>query len=183
MRTKTLLFLLLVVSSNVFAQVPEHLQTDTKQLYVAFDDIDIDKLSAMILSPSEPSIVYDKLDAYFLNEEQKFRYVFTNAKFNYSDIKEIDGRSYCVINFRNVVRITYFKPIEAAEIQKTLKEKFNAQSVVYEKTRNSFLIVYNAKMVASLTNGAWQFAFVDQTLPMNISEGAVSETVKKALAL
>jgi hypothetical protein len=183
MRTKTLLFLLLIISSDVLAQVPEHLQTDTKKIYVAFDEIDIDKLSAMILSPSEPNAVYDKLDAYFLNDQQKFRYVFTDAKFNYSDVKEIDGHSYCAVSFRNVIRITYFNPIEVTEVQKTLKEKFKAQSVVYEKARNSFLIVYNAKMVASLTNGAWQFAFIDQTLPTDISEGAVSDAVKKALAL
>lgn len=166
-----------------FAQTPKELQNDTKKLYIAFDEIDIDKLSVMILSNSEPTIVYDQLDAYFLTEDQKFRFVYTNATFNYSDIKTIDGNSYCAINFRNVVRITYFKPIDVANTQKSLKEKWNAQSIQYEAARNSFLIVYNAKMIASLRKGAWQFAFIDKTIPTEISEGIMTENIKNGLAL
>ena len=183
MKLKTCFLLLLLTIGRLSAQAPQQLQSDVKKLYVAFDEIDIDKLSVMLLSTDEPAKVYDKLDSYFLNDEQKFRYVYTNVKYNFGPIQEIDGKSYCSINFRNVVRITYFKPIDVASVQGMLKVKFNTESVVYEKARNSFMIVYNAKMIASQTGGIWQFAFADDTLPKEISGDIVPENAKKALGL
>lgn len=172
----TILFLLCGLVSA--AQTPQQLQSDVKKLYVAFDEIDIDKLSVMLLSMDEPAKVYDKLDSYFLNDEQKFRYVYTNVKYNFGPIQTVDSKSYCVINFRNVVRITYFKPIDVASIQSMLKVKFNTESVIYEKARNSFIIVYNAKMIASQTGGIWQFAFADNTLPNDISGDVIRRILK-----
>ncbi len=182
MSAKITLFLLLL-ATGVFAQAPPALQADTKKLYSAFDDIDIDKLSAMIFSPLQPSEVYEKLDAYFLNDEQKFRYVYTNVKYNFGPVQTIDDKSYCMVTFRNVIRITYFKKIDVASVQADLKIKFNSTSINYEPARNSFLIVYNARMLAAQTGGVWQFAFLDHTIPDDISEGALTETIKKSLGL
>jgi hypothetical protein len=183
MKTKIAL-LLLLVSGTFFAQTSQTLQPDVKKLYVAFDEIDLDALTEMLCT-ADRQTVYGKLDAHFLNDTQKFRFVFTNAKFNYSDIKIINGEPFCGITFRNVVRITYFSAIDVAQVHQLLKNKFRAQSVVYEKARNAFLIVYNAKMIAHQDSsaGRWKFAFADDTIPQEISAGCVTNEIKNQLGL
>lgn len=174
-----LILFLFLVGFTAFAQTPESLQSATKRLYVAFDEIDIDLLSQMICSAEENQMVYDQLDAYFLNDISKFRFVNTNAKITYSPIKVIDGKSYASIHFRNVIRITYFKPMQSvADTQQELKAKFKAQSVVYEKSRNSFMIVYTANLMAisETENPQWSFTFTDNTLPMNLSETCLAHS-------
>lgn len=181
---KLLLLLLFFTASDMFPQASESLQLQTKKLYDAFNTVDIDLLTEMLCTNTDKQATYDKLDAAFLNEELKMRFVFTNAKFNYSSIKSIGSNSYSSINFRNVIRITYYNPIDVEAIQKSLKEKYNAMSVAYEKARNSFLIIYNAKLIASTDNGTvWRFTFDDNTLPAVISEGCVNENIKKEFAL
>lgn len=178
MRTK-LGLLLLLVSSNIFAQAPAGLQAEVKKLYWVCHDIDITSLSEMLCTTEADA--YTRLDGYFLNDDTKFRYVETNAKYNYAPAKTIDGKTYYPIDFRNVVRVTYFKPINVAEKQAELKAKFNAKEITYNQQRNAFMIVYQAKMVAIQDNG-WKFAFLDNTLPP-VSEGCLTETIKKALGL
>lgn len=155
-----------------------------KKLYTAFHDIDIDYLSERLCSKSEGMELYAKLDSYFLNADQKFRYVMTNAKYDYAPAVMIDGVTYQPFKFRNVVRVTYFKPIDVGVKQSELKDLFAAQSVVYEKARNSFLITYQAKMLAySTPNAEWKFAILDNTIPRDITEGCIPEAVKKELGL
>ncbi|HEY0091623.1 MAG TPA: hypothetical protein VGB43_03970, partial [Flavobacterium sp.] len=122
---------------------------------------------------------------YFLNEENKFRYVFTNPKYKFSALKVEDGKTYAGVTFRNVVRITYFKPINVSETQNFLKDKFKASSITYDKNRNAFMIIYNARMIAvSEADGKWKFMFDDETLPRQISDKcSVSAGLKKELGL
>jgi hypothetical protein len=124
---------------------------------------------------------YTKLDGHFQNEEQKFRYVLTNIKYNYGPAKTIDGKTYYLITFRNVVRVTYFKPIDIASTQALLKEKFSAETITYDKNRNAYMITYNAKMVA-IEDSGWKFAFVDNTFP-SVSENCLTDNIKKELGL
>lgn len=176
---------LLLFCCTLFAQ-PQPLPTDIRKLYAAFDDVDIDALSNMLCTNGDKASLYDKLDAYFLNDECKFRYVFSNVKYNFSPEKIIGGKSFYTVSFRNVIRITYFKPLSnILETQEALKQKFNAQSAVYDKTRNCFLIVYNARLVAfnDTENLQWKYFFADNTLPKSISESCCSDEIKKELAL
>ena len=180
MRTKFYLIASLLAFSFGFSQAPSTLQSEVKRLYTACHDIDITLLTEMLFSTDEK--IYATLDSYFLNDDTKFRYVETNAKYNYGAEKVIDGKTYIPINFRNVVRVTYFKPIVVADKQAELKVKFNSESVVYNAQRNAFMIIYNAKMLAIGDGNQWKFAFLDGTLP-SVSEGCVTESIKKALAL
>lgn len=176
-----LLFLFVFASGMVFSQSP---LSDAKKLYTAFHDIDLETVSEMLCSNDSKEEVYKKLDAYFLSDESKFRYVQTNAKYNISPKKIIGDKSYHVVDFRNVVRVTYFKPIEVGATQKSLKEKFNAQSINYDKNRNAFLIVYTTKMIVfSESDGQWKFLFDDNTIPRDISESCIDTNVKKDLGL
>ena len=172
------IIIFLCVAYSVFSQAPASLQSEVNRLYTASHDIDITALSEMLCT-SDPD-AYAKLDSHFQNDDQKFRYVFTNAKYNYSPPKIIDGKTYFVINFRNVVRVTYFNPIDAAAMQLALKEKFAAQAITYDKARNAFMITYTARMIAIQDQG-WKFAFVDATMPE--IETCVSDSVRKELGL
>lgn len=179
---RKLLLTFLLVSVAGLAQHPA--EREIKKLYTAFHDIDIDYLSEHICSKIEGMALYGELDGYFLNADQKFRYVMTNAKYDYAPAKSIDGVTYQPFKFRNVVRVTFFKPIDVVSKQNDLKERFAAQSVSYEKARNSFLIVYQAKMLAySADNSRWKFAVLDNTIPSEISKDCLSEAVKKELGL
>jgi len=178
MRTKICL-VLLVVSGSLFAQATAALQAEVKRLYTAAHDIDITALTEMICT--DDADAYAKLDNHFQNEVQKFRYVFTNAKYNFGAEKTIDGKTYYPINFRNVVRVTYFNPIDSTEKQELLKKQFNAQSIVYDKTRNAFLITYTAKLAAINDNG-WKFVFLDETLPA-VYGNCLTENIKNTLGL
>ena len=173
--------LLLLFPVLMLAQHPP--DADVKKLYTAFHDIDIDFLSERICSPYEGMELYARLDAYFLNDSQKFRYVFTNAKYNYGPVISVDGIDYHPVDFRNVIRIPYFQPIDVASTQEQLKAKFAAQSIVYERARNSFLIVYQAKMLTWNAQGIWKFAILDQTIPKEITAGCLPESIKSRLGL
>ena len=174
----TLLFLFAL--TGAVSQVPATLQSEVKKLYIACHDIDLTALTEMLCV--EDADTYEKLDAYFLNDEQKFRYVQTDAKYNYGEIKTIDGKSYCPITFRNVVRVTYFKPIDVPAKQAELKVKYKAQSVNYNQARNAFMIIYTAKMAAVSQDGKWTFAFADETLPL-LSGSCLTEEIKTQLGL
>lgn len=174
------LILLIFTVGNASAQAPAELQSEVKKLYLACHDIDITLLTEMLCS-SDPKM-YSTLDSYFLNDDTKFRYVETNAKYNYGEQKVIDGKTYIPINFRNVVRVTYFKTINVADKQAELKIKFNTESVAYNAQRNAFMVIYNAKMVAVGDGGKWKFVFTDNTLP-ELSESCLTETIKKELGL
>lgn len=180
MKTKLCAIALLFAVCQAFAQTPAALQSEVKRLYTACHDIDITALTEMLCVSNDNA--YNVLDSHFLNDDQKFRYVFTNVKYNYGPVKPIDGKSYCAINFRNVVRVTYFKPIDVAAKEAALKESFNPTSIKYDKSRNAFLIVYNAKMVAILDGERWKFAFLDNTLP-KVSEDCLTATIKKELGI
>jgi hypothetical protein len=113
--------ILFFTSFLAFSQTTESLKTDIKKLYDSFDNIDIEGLTNLLCANGNKAN-YDKLDAVFQDEERKFRFVFTNAKFNYSPVKVIGDKSYCSISFRNVIRITYFKPINVDEMQQSLRK-------------------------------------------------------------
>jgi hypothetical protein len=93
-----------------------------------------------------------------------------------------DGRTYIPVSFRNVVRITYFQPIDVSAQQQMLKENFHAESVSYEKSRNAFLVSYPCKMIAVGDGGKWLFVFADGTLPEEIGAGCVPDAIKNSLS-
>ncbi len=173
------LYFFLLVATTAFAQAPAGLQSEVKRLYTACHDIDIAALTEMLCTTGDDA--YAKLDSHFQNDETKFRYVETNAKYNYGPSKSIDGKNYYPINFRNVIRITYFKPIDVPAKQAELKALYNAQEITYNPARNAFMIVYYAKMVAIQDNG-WKFVFLDRTIP-HISQDCLTDSVKTALGL
>jgi hypothetical protein len=173
--------LFLILGNQIRAQAPASLEAETKRLYTAFHDIDIDALTQMLCIKAGDA--YGKLDAYFLNDSNKFRYVFTNAKYNYGQAKTIEGMTYVPVSFRNVVRITYYKPLaNVLDKQNELKALFDAQTIAYEKARNSFLISYPAKMIAYGTGGsAWKFYILDATVPTSLTASCLDEAILKEL--
>jgi len=178
---KKLLPLLLLASYAVSAQPSAAIQADLRKLYTAFDDIDIDAVSQMLCA-SDTSALYDRLDHYFQDDDRKFRYVMHTVTYKFGKPMGADGKTYVPVSFRNVVRITYFHPVDVLATQQSLKEKFRAESAVYDKTRNCFLVTYPCRMVAIGNNGKWNYAFADETLPQEISAGCIPESIKNSLS-
>lgn len=179
---KTFLLLLLLITpiEITYSQSASSLKTDLQKFYNSFNDIDLEAIAGSLCSDKSQSELYDALDHYFLNDDFKFRYVLTNVKYNIGDLSDTNGKTTAMVNFRNVVRITYFKPIDVTKLQTELKTKFGAQTISYQKARNAFLIVYNAKLLAIWENGPhWKFAFDDNTLPDSISGSCNDNGAKK----
>ena len=174
-------FIFLFAAGLAKAQVPASLQADLKKLYVAFDDIDLEGLSQMLCT-GDPATLYGKLDAYFQNDENKFRYVMHAITYQFGKAVEADGKVFYPVSYRNIVRITYFHTVDVQEKQQTLKTQFGAESVSYDKSRNAFLVVYRARLVAFPDGGNWKYAFTDMTLPKDISAGCLPESLKNSLA-
>ncbi|RZJ36183.1 MAG: hypothetical protein EOO51_02190 [Flavobacterium sp.] len=169
---KKLILLVIVLIAPIqigFSQTAASLKNDLQKFYTSFNDIDLEAIAESLCSNSAQKELYDQLDQYFLNDNSKFRYVFTNVKYNIGPLTNKNGEQVTLVNFRNVIRVTYFKPIEVAKMQAELKQRYGAQTITYEKKRNAFLIVYNARLMAITSGKTWKFKFLDNTLPDGIN--------------
>ncbi len=177
-------YFILLFTTLCFSQ-QNSLSGQAAKLYDAIYNMDIEGILQMSCVPND-AVNYDKLDKAFQNDEYKLRYSLTNAKYSVSDAKEFDGKTWNLITYRNVLRITYFRKLTTAEIpqiQQSYKTKFSAQSVAYEKHRNSFLIVYQAKFLAYRSANESKMFVADDTLLTDMFKECISGDVKKEFNL
>lgn len=168
---RTYCFLLLLTVSIGFSQSLEKLKSDTKKMYDASYNIDFETIldytypKFFDFSPREAML--KGFDESFQNEKTKMRFVYPSVTFNYSEIKTIDGRKFCVIRYKNAVRLTYEEKLTAEDsdaLLKVMKESKKFETVSFENKRNSFLLVGNAILLAisdELTKGEWKFINYD----------------------
>ena len=168
--------LLLLFLSMIASAQPATLERDTKKLYEAFDTIDIDAIAEMMCNRVGAEAFKTDLDQWFQNDDFKFRFVYTNAKYEFR--KMAAAGEVFEIGFRNVVRITYFKPVDAVSKKEELQKMFHAQSATFDKARNCFLIVYKARLIAAAENDTWKFTFADATVPEKLSANCPPENLK-----
>lgn len=176
-------YLLLFISTLCMAQrTPQYA---AEKLYDAIYNIDIEGILALSCLEITPEN-YDKLDQVFQNEDRKIRYSLTHAKYTIGEPKEIGGKSWRLITYRNVLRITYFKKLSDEEVASTkelLRQTYNAQSINYESNRNAYLIVYPAKLLAVSEGDMWKVVIADNTFLSDMFDICIPKEVKGAFGL
>ena len=173
MKTKILFLLFLLSSIISFSQTLEELKTETKKLYDAnyymvFEDIVNLSYPKIVESIGENAFL-DRLSLDYENKEYRMRLQLIDPVFLYSALKKIEGKTFCVITYKNPVRFFYEDKLDGNLIaQKTafLKEKNKNAQITFEPKRNSFNVRRDSKFIAicdETTQKQWRFFNMDDT--------------------
>lgn len=85
------------------------------------------------------------------------------AKFEFGDVKQINGGFYSILKHDLVTKLTFTEPltgIEAKEMVKNFKNAMKTEDVIFNPKFNSFTIKKRADIIAisnSVTGGRWKF--------------------------
>lgn len=191
MKTRLSLFLLLI-GINCFSQ-SQALKTATVALYNANYTMDFDAIAELTYpkiyeAQGKPAFV-SKLDNDYLNNDFRMRIQMESSVSTYSDLKKIDGKTFCVVTYKNPARVFFEKKVDATEaIAKAayLKERYRANEVLFEPKRNSFNVKRISKLVAILdenTNQQWRFINLDDPDQRAAFDTLFNADVKKELGL
>ena len=167
MKTK-FIFLFILFSSFSFSQSLEKLKLETKKIYDANYTMDFDGITDLTYPKIVESIgnrdtFLEKLDLDYQNEEYRMRLELITPIFQYSEIKKIEGKTFCVITYRNPIRYFFENKLDNATALKKvdwLKENNNTKEVVFEPKRNSINVKRVSKLIAiadETTGNEWKF--------------------------
>jgi hypothetical protein len=193
MKTKILFILLLLTAFNSFSQSSETLKSSTANLYEANYLLDFES----IVSLSYPKMVetigkdsmLDKLSNYYQNDEYSLRQQLETLPFQYGVIKKFEGKSFCIISFRNPMRYFFETKLTtetAAEKATWLKKITKSKEVTFEPKRNSFNVRRMSTYVAVMdetTNNEWKFFNLDDANQVASFQTIFGESIKKELGL
>lgn len=193
MKTKILSLLFFFFSVISFSQTLEELKMDTEKFYDAnyymeFEYIVSLTYPAIIESIGEDEML-NKLELDYENEEYRMRLQLVNPVFQYSNIKNIEEKIFCVITYKNPVRYFYEDKLDSNMVSEkiaNLKEKDNTTLIVFEPKRNSFSVNRNSKFLAvydETTQNKWKFFNFDDAIQKQLFRTYFNETTKKELGL
>ena len=188
-----LIILFLFLSICAFSQSIESLKVATKNYYEANYLMDFEA----IVSSSYPKIVesmgkdimLEKIEEYYENEEYRVREQLETLPFQYGPIKTIEGKSFCVVTFRNPMRYFFEKKLTsetATEKATWLKQINKTKEVTFEPNRNSFNVKKTSTYVAIIdetNSNEWKFFNLDDANQLVVFQSLFVESVKKGLGL
>lgn len=189
---RKLLLLFLLFSLNGFSQNKQTLIDDTKKMYDASYNLSFEEVMnythPKVFEMASKEDVLAAMEYAFDNETMRIRLVHMNPTFTYSEIKTFEGKSLCLINYTNAMRMTFENKLSGDEIE-TMKKSFTDsgeyKTVQYEKDRNSFFLEGNAIMIAisdETTQGKWKFVNYSKT-QAQLAEMLLGANVLKELGL
>ena len=134
-------------------------------------------------------ILIEKIEKYYENDEYRLREQLEILPFQYGQIKKIEGKSFCVITFRNPMRYFFETKLTtetALEKATWLKQINKSKEVTFEPKRNSFNVRRMSTYVAVIdetTNNEWKFFNLDDANQLAAFQTIFGESIKKALGL
>lgn len=191
MKYKLLVFFFFFLH-NSYSQNKAILVEDTKKMYeasynLAFEEV-ITYTHPKVFEMASKEDVLAALESAFDNETMRIRLVHANPTFTYSDIKTIEGKSLCLINYTNAMRMTFENKLSGDEVE-TMKKSYTDsgeyKTVIYEKDRNSFFLEGNSIIIAvsdESTEGKWKFVNYSKT-QAQLAEMLLGATILKGLGL
>lgn len=190
---KFLYTLVFCFSFSGFSQNLESLKILTKKIHDANYTMDFDAVSNLtypkIYDAMGKTGFVEKLDTDYQNEDFRMRIQIESPIFQYSDIKKIEGRSYCIITYKNPIRYFFENKMTTAMGQQkaaSLKESAQAYETIYEPKRNSINVKRNTKLIAisDETNpNQWWFINLDDLMQRQWINQLLNESIKKELGL
>lgn len=193
MKTK-IIILFLLFSSLSFSQSLEKLKLETKKIYDANYTMDFDVIADLsypkiVESVGGKNSMLDKLDLDYQNEEYRMRLELVTPVFQYSELKKIEGKTFCIITYRNPIRYFFENKLNNDTALKKvdwLKENNNTKEVVFEPKRNSINVKRVSKLIAiadETTGNEWKFFNFDDAEQREIFKTIFNENIKKELGL
>ncbi len=189
---KIIFGLVVLFHFSSFSQNSETLKSDVKKMYeasynLAFEEV-MNYTHPKVFEMASREDVLAALENAFDNETMRIRLVHTNPNFTYSDIKTIEGKSLCLINYTNAMRMTFENKLSGDEVE-TMKKSFTDsgeyKTVTYEKDRNSFFLEGNSIIIAvsdESTQGKWKFVNYSKT-QAQLAEMLLGTSILKELGL
>ena len=186
-------FLLLFFSIVTFSQSTESLKLATKKYYEANYLMDFETIVSLshplIVKTIGKDLLLEKLEKYYENEEYRLREQLETLPFQYGMVKKIEGKSFCVITFRNPMRYFFETKLTteaAADKANWLKQINKSKEVTFEPKRNSFnvkrITTYLAVMDETTIN-EWKFFNLDDANQLASFQTIFGESIKKELGL
>jgi len=193
MKPKSLLLFFLFITLNSFSQSLEVLKTETKKLYEAnylMDFEEIVKLSypKMVENIGKETLL-TKIENSYENEEYRLRLQLETLPFQFGPIKKINGKSFCIITFRNPMRYFFETKltVETGAKKKVWLQEINkTKEVTYEPKRNSFNVKKISTYIAVMdenTNNDWKFFNFDDANQLVVFQSLFDQSVQKELGL
>ena len=185
--------LLLFFSVVTFSQSTESLKIATKKYYEANYLMDFETIVSLsyplMVQTIGKDLLLEKLDKYYENEEYRLREQLETLPFQYDSVKKIEGKSFCVITFRNPMRYFFETKLTteaAAEKATWLKQINKTKEVTFEPKRNSFNVIRTTTYIAvfdETTNKEWKFFNLDDANQLASFQTIFGESIKKELGL
>ncbi len=185
--------LLLFFSIVTFSQSTESLKIDTKKYYEANYLMDFETIVSLshpvMVKTIGKDLLLEKLDKYYENEEYRLREQLETLPFQYGMVKKIEGKSFCVITFRNPMRYFFETKLTtetAADKANWLKQINKSKEVTFEPKRNSFNVKRTSTYLAVMdetTINEWKFFNLDDANQLASFQTIFGESIKKELGL
>lgn len=185
--------LLLFFSIVTFSQSTESLKIDTKKYYEANYLMDFETIVSLshpvMVQTIGKDLLLEKLDKYYENEEYRLREQLETLPFQYGMVKKIEGKSFCVITFRNPMRYFFETKLTtetAADKANWLKQINKSKEVTFEPKRNSFNVKRTTTYLAVMdetTINEWKFFNLDDANQLASFQTIFGESIKKELGL
>jgi len=192
---KKLFSLVLLLSfGTTLSQSLESLKPLTKKIHEANYTMDFEPLAEL----THPSVIeqlggrqqfIEKVDRDYQNEGFRKRIQIENPTFQYSEIKKIDGKSYCVVSYYNPIRYFIEQKMDAvsgAQKAAELQQIEHATQTIYEPNRNTINVKRNSKLIAiadETTQDHWKFINFDDVAQRETADRLLNENIKKQLGL
>ena len=185
--------LILFFSIVTFSQSTESLKIATKKYYESNYLMDFETIvtlsHSLMVQTIGKDLLLEKLDKYYENEEYCLREQLETLPFQYGMVKKIEGKSFCVITFRNPMRYFFETKLTtetAADKANWLKQINKSKEVTFEPKRNSFnvkrITTYLAVMDETTIN-EWKFFNLDDANQLASFQTIFGESIKKELGL
>jgi len=185
--------LLLFFSIVAFSQSTESLKIATKKYYEANYLMDFETIVSLshplMVQTIGKDLLLEKLDKYYENEEYRLREQLETLPFQYGMVKKIEGKSFCVITFRNPMRYFFETKLTtetAADKANWLKQINKSKEVTFEPKRNSFSVKRTTTYLAVMdetTIKEWKFFNLDDDNQLAFYQTIFGESMKKELGL
>mgnify|MGYP003607711435 CR=1 FL=1 len=119
------------------------------------------------------------------NEQFSIKLIKVDPKFSFGELKKIDDKTFCVIDYNNVMEMTFKTQMEDGEAMvDAFKKNMSAEKVTFNKLTNTFKIELKATLIAvadSLTNNKWKFLNKDKENKLFLM--IFNEKIQKQLGL
>lgn len=190
MKSKILLFAFIFFQTFlVTAQDMTSLKTEALKSYKASVNMNFDDIFETTYPKVFEIIPQDQMKTMFgqmmENEQFSIKLVEVEPDFSFGEIKKIEDKSFCFVDYNNVMIMKFKAPMEDADSMVGIfKSSMEADKVTYDKASNSFRIEMRSTLIAvadDATNNKWKFLNKDKENKM--FSMIFNEKIVKALGL